>query len=381
MWKRNLFFIGAILAGILGVRAALFPPPVPPHTPHFDGGQFDSEEFRSIVAQVDAALRERYTQEGLEPAPPADELTVARRLSLALTGSIPSLQEIRQFEGYQDGHRLQWWLEGILQDRRSADYLAERFARVFVGTEDGPFVIFRRRRFVSWLSDAFLQNRPYDALVRELIASEGLWTDKPATNFITVTVEQGEGKPRQPTPERLAGRVARAFLGVRLDCAQCHNHFFEKWKQADFQGLAAFFGQVKEGFTGTYDGEGEYTHENRRTGEPETITPRVPFLAELVPAEGSRREQLAAVRVTHPLNPYFARVTVNRAWALLFGRPMLDKVDDVSSSEDIPPCACRCSQTISSPTNTTCSPAVSGDRRDRGVPARQCGRPRNHGGP
>jgi hypothetical protein len=335
MWKRNLFFVGAILAGILGVRAALFPPPVPPHTPHFDGGQFDSEEFRSVITQVDAAVRERYTQEGLEPAPPASELTIARRLSLALTGSIPSLQEIRQLDAYTGGHRLQWWLEGILQDRRSADYLAERFARVFVGTEDGPFLIYRRRRFVSWLSDEFQKNRPYDELVRELIAGQGLWTDKPATNFVTVTVEQGEGKSGQPNPERLAGRVTRAFLGIRLDCAQCHNHFFEKWKQTDFQGLAAFFGQTREGFTGTYDGEGEYTHENRKTGEPETVVPRVPFLPDLVPLDGTRRQRLAGW-VTHPRNPYFARVTVNRAWALMFGRPMLDKVDDVSSSEDIP---------------------------------------------
>ncbi len=334
MWKRNLFFIGVVLAGITGVRAALFPPPVPPHAPHFDASPFDADEFASVVAQLDTAVQERFTREGLEPAPPADALTVARRLSLALTGSIPSLQEIRQFEAYNGAHRLQWWLEGILQDRRSADYLAERFARVFVGTEDGPFIIYRRRRFVSWLSDEFLKNRPYDQLTREIIAGEGLWTDKPATNFVTVTVEQG--KSGQPDPQRLAGRVSRAFLGIRLDCAQCHNHFFEKWKQADFQGLAAFFGQVKEGFTGTYDGDGEYQHENRKTGDMETIAPRVPFLAELLPAEGSRRERLAHW-VTHPRNPYFARVTVNRAWALMFGRPLLEKVDDVSSTEDIPP--------------------------------------------
>ncbi len=335
MWKRNLFFVGVILLGVGAVRAALFPPPVPPHTAHFDPGLYDTDDFRDTVAAVDGAMRERIAREGLEPAPAAEPLQVARRLSLALTGTIPSLQEIRQFEAYQGDHRLHWWLEGILQDRRSADYLAERFARVFVGTEDGPFIVFRRRRFVSWLSDELLQNRPYDALVRELIAGEGLWTDKPATNFITVTVEQGEGKSGQPDPIRLAGRVARAFLGIRLDCAQCHNHPFEKWKQADFRGLAAFFGQVKEGFTGTYDGTGEYTVENRKTGEPEAVTPRVPFQADLVPDGLPRRQQLARW-VTDPRNPYFALVTANRAWALMFGRPMLEHVDDVSSTEDMP---------------------------------------------
>lgn len=216
MWKRNLFFVGVIIAGILAVRAAVFPAPVPSHTARFNPAVYDTVDFRGTVAAVDDAIRERIAREGLTPAPPADDLVVARRLSLALTGTIPSLQEIRQFNAYQDGQRVHWWLEGILQDRRSADYLAERFARVFVGTEDGPFIIYRRRRFVSWLSDELLKNRPYDELVRELIAGKGLWTDKPATNFVTVTVQPNKG----PDPIRLAGRVARAFLGIRLDCAQ-----------------------------------------------------------------------------------------------------------------------------------------------------------------
>lgn len=333
MWKRNLFFIAVIAGAILTVRAMVFPSPVPPHTRHFDPALYDAEDFRNGVAAVDDAIRERIAAEGLVVAAPANELLVARRLALALTGTIPSLQEIRQFESYPDGQRLHWWLDGILEDRRCADYLAERLARVFVGTEDGPFIVFRRRRFVSWLSDELLHNRPYDALVRELIAAEGLWTDKPATNFITVTVQQD--KDSQPDPIRLAGRVARAFLGIRLDCAQCHNHPFEKWKQADFQGLAAFFGQVQRGFTGIYDGTGEFTLENRKTGAMETKVPRVPFLTELVPADMSRRRQLAHW-VTDGRNPYFARVTVNRAWALMFGRPMLEQVDDVSSTEDLP---------------------------------------------
>ena len=182
------------------------------------------------------------------------------------------------------------------------------------------------------MSDEFLKNRPYDQLVRDLIAAEGLWTDKPATNFTTVTIEPDKEK-NKPNPERLAGRVSRAFLGIRLDCAQCHNHPFEKWKQTDFQGLAGFFGQAKQGFTGIYDGEGDFTVENRKTGAMETVPPHVPFLAELLPPDGSRRQQIAHW-VTHPKNPYFARVTVNRIWALMFGRPMLEKVDDVSSGRN-----------------------------------------------
>ncbi len=199
-------------------------------------------------------------------------------------GTIPSLEEIRQFEYLPAEQRLPWWIDHILQDRRFADNFAERFARAFVGTEDGPFILYRRRRFVAWLGDQFAANRPYDQIVRELIASEGLWTDKPATNFLSVTI-QPDNK-NQPDPVRLAGRVTRAFLGLRLDCAQCHNHPFAEWKQADFQGLSAFFGQTHLGFTGVHDGPGEYEVKDRKTQELRIVAPSVPFAAELLPEHG-----------------------------------------------------------------------------------------------
>ena len=117
-----------------------------------------------------------------------------------------------------------------------------------------------------------------------------------------------------------------------IERAQCHDHPFEKWKQADFRGLAAFFGQVQTGLTGIHDHDGELELENRKTGAMEAIAPQVPFLTELLPAEGTRRQQLAHW-LTHPSNPYFARETVNRVWALMLGRPLLESVDDISSAE------------------------------------------------
>ena len=174
------------------------------------------------------------------PGRAAPQLAVMRRLSLALCGTIPSLEEIRRFEARPASGRIDAWLGDLLRDRRCADYLAERFARAFVGTEDGPFLKFRRRRFVAWLSDAILENRPYDSVVRDLITDDGLWTDHPAVNFLAVTIDE---KTERPSPDRLAARVSRAFLGIRLEYAQCHDHPFQPWKQADFHGLAAFFGR------------------------------------------------------------------------------------------------------------------------------------------
>ena len=111
----------------------------------------------------------------------------------------------------------------------------------------------------------------------------------------------------KPTPERLAARVARAFLGVRIDCAQCHDHPFQHWKQDDFRGLASFFGGVNSSLRGIRDGEkNEYQPPDRKTKEPVDVAPCVPFRPELKPDSGSPREQLAAW-VTDPRNPNFSR--------------------------------------------------------------------------
>ncbi len=129
---------------------------------------------------------------------------------------------------------------------------------------------FRRRRFTIWLSDAILENRLYDTVVRDLVADQGLWTDHPATNFVSVTISE---ETEIPDPERLAARVSRAFLGVRLDCAQCHDHPCQPWKQADFRGLAAFFGSVHSNLRGVRDGESMYHPLDRKTKQAVTVEP------------------------------------------------------------------------------------------------------------
>ena len=335
MGIRDLLFIGVVLGGVAAVGASLYPPRLDarnearPARPGFDAG------LREPVRQVDRAFREQWAEEQLTPAPPAPELAVVRRLSLGLTGTIPSLEELRGLETVADGR------QGRPTARRPAGrspvlrLFRRALARAYVGTEGGPFLIFRRRRFVSWLSDQLLANRPYDRIVRDLIATDGLWTDRPATNFLTVTYDP---EKKVVDPDRVAGRVARAFLGARLDCAQCHDHPFAPWTQRDFQGLAAFFGQASSGFTGIHDDKSlAYSPTDRKTGKPVVVAPRVPLLPELLPAEakGSRRARLADW-VTDPKNPNLARATVNRVWALMLGRPLVEPVDDLAAVDPLP---------------------------------------------
>jgi hypothetical protein len=334
MWKRNLLFGALVIGGLGTLGANLMPPRTPKPATSYDASAYQEQEFRAAVERVNASFQQSWSQQKIQPAAPADDMLIARRLALGLMGTVPSLEEIRQFEFLPPEERLPWWIDHILQDRRFADYLGERIARACVGTEDGPFILYRRRRFVSWLSDAVAKGQPWDQLVRELIASDGLWTDQPSTNFVSVTSKPD--KKNQPDPVRLAGRVTRAFLGIRLDCAECHNHPFNEWKQTDFRGLAAFFGQTHVGFTGIHDGEGEFMAPDKKTQEDKVFSPKVPFNVELLPEDGNRRQRLAAW-VTDPKNPYFARAAANRVWALLLGRPLVEPVDSLDTETSIHP--------------------------------------------
>ena len=344
MWRNNLLFMVLLLLGGASVLAGLR------QTVRLEemvAGSIPAapsdEEFTRALAAINQQFRDHWEDKGLESAAPADELVLARRLSLALVGNIPSLEELRAFEFFPQSQRMAWLLERHLADRRHSDYLAERLARAFVGTDQGPFLVFRRRRFVNWLSDQLYERRPYDALVRELLSGRGTWTNNPAVNFVTATVDDG-----QADPIRLAGRTSRAFLGMRIDCLQCHDDFLgnsqfgdpgnpQSGTQRDFHHLAAFFSEVQLSLAGVTDKQNEtYRYQHLDSDEEEEVPPQWPFPVGDYVGEGTRRQQLASW-VTHPDNKPFARATVNRMWALLLGRPLVEPIDDIPLRGPFPP--------------------------------------------
>lgn len=293
------------------------------------------DELPSVVAEIDGYFEELWEQQELTPAQPADEILLLRRLALSLMGTVPSLEEIRQFEPDDQPDRIERWTQRYVNDPRFADYFAERLARCFVGVDGGQFIVFRRDRFVSWLSDQLAANTPYDQIVRQMISSKGLWTGEPQTNFITSAVANGD-----LDENKLAARSVRAFLGQSMDCAQCHDHPFDaNWKQGHFEGVAAQFGQVEQGGLGVFDRPNKkYKVQDPAAledaeDEPNEIPMRdvaaaVPFGRDWVPAEGTTREQFAHW-VTHAENRRFERAIANRMWGLMFGRPFITPVDDM----------------------------------------------------
>ena len=306
--------------------------------------------FLELVAEVDHQFQEKWQDRGLNFAGSADTLTVMRRASLALHGTIPSLEEIQaftEFSGYDevDDEVLDRYINYLLEDRRYSDYLSERFARIFVGVDTGPFLIYRRGRFRLWLSDQLINNQPYDKLVHSLIDSKGVWTSDPEVNFVTATITQGNGG--RPDVMKLAGRTSRAFLGMRIDCLQCHddrlgtislnpNDPSEGSLQSDFHQFAAFYSQVHTGFYGVDDDPEHYAFKYLGEEEEVIVPPVVPFFEELSESQGTRRGQLADW-VTHRDNRAFARTAVNRIWAIAFGRPLVTPVDDIPLAGPFPP--------------------------------------------
>lgn len=339
MWARNLLFIAVSLAGFGILALSVLPTSRVPEPATFDPDRGERDEFRRVVEAVDDEFQQHWNLAGLTSAKRAEDLVIARRLALGLMGTVPSLEEIRRFEEMPAGIRIEWWLSRILEDRRFADYVAERLSRGYVGTEGGPFVIYRRDRLVRWLSDQLYENVPYNQIVKDLLADSGLWTSSPAVNFLSVTVDDEEGA--RPSPASLAARTSRAFLGMRIDCLQCHdNNLPDEFllgsgekvhdgTQQDFHQLAAFFAEAAVSLRGIQDDpDGVYKFEYLYSGKEQKVDPVFPFYDQ-IHVEGETQRERLANWVTHPDNKAFSRAIVNRIWAIMLGKPLTDKIDNI----------------------------------------------------
>ncbi|MGI9473458.1 MAG: DUF1549 domain-containing protein [Rubripirellula sp.] len=300
---------------------------------------------QDVVKSVNERWLTALEARGLPHAEVADWMTVCRRMSLALVGNGLSLEEIRSLEQLPESDREAAHLDRLLTDPRFHHYWAERWGRFLVGTDGGQFVVYRRRRFRIWLSEVFAANEPYDQIVRKLLTAEGLWTDRPEVNFLTATFDSNDGSA---DPVRLAARTSRAFLGLRIDCLQCHNDFLgnvnlgdveepREGMQTDFHQLAAFFTSAKtNGLQGVRSGEVEYSYKYLDEEDETQVEPAVPYLPELLPANGDPRDRLAAW-VTHPKNHQAAKAAVSHVWALMFGQPIGEAVDNLPLDESTHP--------------------------------------------
>lgn len=343
---KNVLLVICVFVALSGVARWILVAPKIQTPTSFSTDYYRQKDVQRILNRVNTEFQQQWQRLGVSPAGEANNLLVARRLSLGLMGTVPSLEEIRQIQQQPEDQQINWWVSRILEDNRYHDYVAERLARALVGTENGPFIIYRRRRFVSWLSEQMAANVPYDQLVYQLLTDEGLWTDSPAVNFVTVTTDQNGTD--HPDPIRLAGRTTRSLLGLRIDCLQCHDDFLgsmnlgdrqniEGGTQQHFHQMAAFYSEVRNSLGGVRDRKDSEPYEYKYLDAQSEVLvkPSVPFAEALVPSSGNRREQLAGW-VTHKDNRQFARAIVNRMWAIMAGKPLVEPIDSIPLFDEMP---------------------------------------------
>lgn len=270
---------------------------------------------------VDTHVHDKLRRARTLPAPLAEDATFVRRIHVDLLGVLPTPAEARAFLADQRSDKRERLVDALLARPEFAAAQAMAWADV-LQVDEQTMERKGAALFGGFLRDAFARGRPFDEVVREMLCAEGSNFTVPAANFALVARE----------PHLVAEKTAQVFLGVRLQCAQCHNHPFERWTMDDYYGFAAFFAQV-----GRKRGRDPYETVvwNRGNGEVRNLRDNAVSAPRLLGAEqpkiaaGQDRRVVLAQWLTGKDNPLFARNIVNRIWAQLFGRGLIDPVDDV----------------------------------------------------
>ena len=285
---------------------------------------------------------------GITPSEPCDDAKFMRRVHLDIIGRLPTTEEVRAFLADPSSDKRARLVDALLERPEYADHWAAKWADLL---RPNPYHVGIKAvvNYDAWIRDSFRQNKPYDQFVRELVTARGsTWENGAAVMF----------RDRRE-PAELTTLVSQLFLGVRLECAKCHHHPFEKWGQDDFYSFAAYFarlGHKGTGISAPISGgeeiivvrpQGSVSHP--LTGKP--LPPRPLFgNAPPVTEDIDPRESLAAW-ITSPENPFFAQVIVNRVWADLMGRGIVEPVDDLRMTNP--------------PTNAALLDALAKDFRDK----------------
>lgn len=292
----------------------------------------DEPDAAELAALIDRHVETRLQGERVRPADPADDAEFLRRVYLDLNGTVPTAEQAARFLADTRLDRRTRLIDALLADPRYGEYLADIWQSYLVSPLADDHRV-RANQFRKWLADQF-NTKTWDRIATELLTATGKMDQNPAVIYLI------EGRLPRSVPD-LTDLATRYFLGVRLNCAQCHDHPFVPWKQQDFWGMAAFFTQVQTPGkpklvyqVGVKDYP-ELTLNSLKDGAPDGFQFRPPtFLGreESRPARGVTSRAALAAWLTSPKNPYFARAMVNRTWWRLFGRGIVQPVDDMHAA-------------------------------------------------
>ena len=275
---------------------------------------------------VDEAVFANLKLLGIPPSEVCDDATFIRRVSLDIGGRLPSEEETKAFLANKSAGKRGQWIEELLRSPDYADFFAGKWTAVLKNRRDDASDIVSNFAFHAWVRDSLLANKPYDQFVRELLAATGTVVGNPPVAWYK----------RVKEPKDQIEDVAQLFLGVRMQCAQCHHHPFERWSQDDYYSLAAFFSQVGRKPSGTrgedliFHKRGMAAAKNIKSGlslKPAALGDQV---AAIAPDEDPRLRLADWLR--SPKNPFFAKALVNRYWKHFFQRGLIEPEDDIRES-------------------------------------------------
>ena len=255
---------------------------------------------------------------GMPPSGPCDDATFLRRASIDIAGHLPTLDETRRFLTDPDPAKRDRLIDALLASPEYADYFAGKWSALLRNKRTEPKDARGNFAFHAWIRDSLLANKPYDQLVREVVAASGDLADNPPVAWYRQVKE----------PQQQLEDTAQLFLGMRLQCAQCHHHPYERWSQNDYFSFSAFFSQVgKKGTETVFHRRGLATAVNKKTKL--AVKPAALGTGPLDIAPDDDPRLALADWMSAKDNPFFARALVNRYWKHFFNRGLVEPEDDM----------------------------------------------------
>ncbi|HVV98980.1 MAG TPA: DUF1549 and DUF1553 domain-containing protein [Planctomycetaceae bacterium] len=292
---------------------------------------YDPAEVQALADLIDQRIGEVWKRENVVPATAADDLQFLRRVSLDVGGRIPAVSEVRAYLADQSPEKRRAVVDRLLDSPAYVVHFTSVWRAVMLPEADADLQLrFLLPNFEAWLRQRLIDGVAYDELVRELLTIPLTATGpNPQSRELTPIAYY---QAKQLKAENLAAGTARTFLGVRIECAQCHDHPFDHWKREEFWSYASFFagverpagpeGQVMPGM------EDAGKHSLKIPGSEKIV--QAAFLGGAEPKweANSNSRKVLADWLTADENPYFARAAVNRLWSQFFGTGLVDPVDD-----------------------------------------------------
>ncbi len=293
-----------------------------------DDAGSQADDVATTAAAIDRFIAAKWEEEGITPAPVCDDATYIRRVYLDLTGRIPPGSAVRDFVDSNEPDKRRKLVDELLDSATYIVHYTNLWRAALLPEADADQQIrFFLPGFEAWLRSRLAENRNFAEIADEILTQSVGQQDVQGFNQGNTPTPIAFYRAKEGKPENLAGATARIFMGVRIECAQCHDHPFDDWKRAEFWQYAAFFAEVQPP---SEDSNVMDARSLKIPGTEQVVSAR--YLDGTQPdwnSAGSPRQALSSW-LTAGDNPYFARATVNRLWAHQFGVGIVEPLDDFS---------------------------------------------------